>query len=280
MPSPVGISRSAVPLKRDRAVVFLKENTRKGEGPAHVFAQRLAAGGREEFVGIFRLGMADQLVEELGADQRVRGGHGLAHQIVLDGAQGGADFPLDVGACGPKSKVDRDLIKAEFSEVVVKGGASAILHDAAQRIHLHVFAGLGVLATHERQLAVHHLDQRIGGIREAERGHPLNVGGQDHVVMRDPRQGKGAHRARLAVADGGGRAERDRGQQAEHTLALFDDDGALGHAFKAEQADLAEAGVEVGQDVDGLRHLGKRIAARVERVAGDGHGELLGKEGG
>ena len=38
------------------------------------------------------------------------------------------------------------------------------------------------------------------------------------------------------------------------------------------EADLGEAGVEVGQDVDGLRHLGERIAARVKRVAGEGHG--------
>jgi hypothetical protein len=57
-------------------------------------------------------------------------------------------------------------------------------------------------------------------------------------------------------------------------LALFDDDRALGDAFKAEEADLAEACVEVGQDVDGLRHLSERVAARVKRVARDSHGEL------
>jgi hypothetical protein len=216
---------------------------------------------------------------KLGADQRMGGGHGLAQQVVLDRAQRGADLALDVGAGGAEDEVDRDLREPEFGEVVVERGARAILHDAAQRVHLHVFAGLGMLAAHQRELAVHHLDQRIGRVRDAQRGHALDVGGQDHVVMRDPRQGEAAHRAGLAVADGGGRAQRHRGQEAQHPLALLDDDGALGDALEAEEADLAEAGVEVGQDVDGLRHLGERIAARVERVAGDGHGELRGKRG-
>jgi hypothetical protein len=43
-------------------------------------------------------------------------------------------------------------------------------------------------------------------------------------------------------------------------------DGALCDALEAEQAHLPEPGVDVGQDVDGLGHLGERVAARVERV--------------
>jgi hypothetical protein len=34
-------------------------------------------------------------------------------------------------------------------------------------------------------------------------------------------------------------------------------DRALRNALEAEEADLAEAGVKIGQDVDGLRHLGE-----------------------
>jgi hypothetical protein len=112
--------------------------------------------------------------------------------------------------------------------------------------------------------------------KRAQRGLALNVGGQDHIVMRDPRQGEAAHRPALAGADGGGAAERDRGQQVQHALVLLDDDRALADAFEAEEADLAEAGVEVGQDVDGLRHLGQRIAASVEGIADEGHGVLRG----
>ena len=53
----------------------------------------------------------------------------------------------------------------------------------------------------------------------------------------------------------------------------------LADAFEAEQADLAKAGVEVGQDIDGLRHLGQRIAASVKGIADKGHGVLRRIEG-
>ena len=204
----------------------------------------------------------------------MRPDHAFAEEVVLDGAQGLAHLALNIGACRAEDEVHRDLREAEFGEVVVERGARAILHDAAQRVHLHVFAGLGVLAPHQLQLAVHHLDQRIGGIGDAQRRLALNVAGQDDIVMRDPRQGEAAHRAPLAGADGGGGTQRHRGQEAQHALELFDDDAALGDAFEAEEADLAEAGVEVGQDVDGLRHLGQRIAASVKGIADEGHGKL------
>ncbi len=48
--------------------------------------------------------------------------------------------------------------------------------------------------------------------------------------MRDPRKGKGPHRAGRAIADRGGSSERNRGQEAENTFALFDHDRALGTA--------------------------------------------------
>ena len=193
---------------------------------------------------------------------------------VLHGAQDLADLALHIGARGAEDEVDRDLREAKLGEVVVKRGAGTVLHDAAQGIHLHVFAGLGMFAAHQRQLAVHHLDQRIGRVGQAQRGHALNVGGQDDIIMRDPGQGKGPHRPLLRGSQRWRGAQRDGGQQAQHAFALLDHDGALRDALKAEQADLAKAGVEVGQDVDGLRHLGERIAARVKGIAGEGHGKL------
>ncbi len=205
-------------------------------------------------------------------------GHRLAQQIVLDGAQHLADLALHVRACGAEHEVDGDLRQTEFGEVVVEGGPGPILHDAAERVHLHVFAGLRVLAAHEEQLAVHHLDEGIGRVEcAAQRRLSLDVGRQDHVVMRDPRQGEAAHRATLAGADGGRAAEGDGGQEAQDALVLLDDDRPLADPFKAEEADLGEAGVEVGQDVDGLRHLGQRIAASVEGIADEGHGGAPGE---
>jgi len=97
--------------------------------------------------------------------------------------------------------------------------------------------------------------------------------------MRDPRQGEGPHGPPLASADGSGAAEGDGGQQVQHALVLLDDHRPLGDALEAEQADLAKAGVKVGQDVDGLRHLGKRVTASVKGIANDGHGVLRGIEG-
>ena len=93
--------------------------------------------------------------------------------------------------------------------------------------------------------------------------------------MRDPGQREAAHGAALARADGGRTAQGDRRQQVQHAFDLFDDDAALGHAFEAEEAQFSEAGVEVRQDIDGLRHLGQRIAAGIEGIADDGHGETL-----
>ena len=118
--------------------------------------------------------------------------------------------------------------------------------------------------------------KRVGGICHPEAAHALDVLRRDHVVMRDPGHGEGAHRARVAVGHGSGAAERHRRKQIEHTLGLLDDDGTLGHALEAEEAHASEPGVDVRQDVDRLCHLGERIAARVERVDHDDHGELPG----
>ena len=93
--------------------------------------------------------------------------------------------------------------------------------------------------------------------------------------MRDPGQGEGAHRAALAGADSCRCAKRHRRQQAQNALKLLNDDTALGDAFKAKEADLAETGIEIGQDIDGLRHFSKRIAAGIKRVTNEGHGDLL-----
>jgi len=89
--------RAAV-RKRDRAVIFLEQDAREGKGPAHVLAQWLTTRGREELVGILGFGVADQLVEEFGADEGMRRGHGLAQQVVFNGAQRGADLALNIGA--------------------------------------------------------------------------------------------------------------------------------------------------------------------------------------
>ena len=153
--------------------------------------------------------MADQFVEEFGADERMRRGHRLAEKAILDPAQNGSDLALDVGARRAEDEVDRDLIETKFGEVIVERGPGAVLYDAAQRVHLHVLAGLGMLATHQCQLAVHHLDEGIGGIGQAQRWHALDIGGQDHIIMWDPGQGEAAHRAGLAIAHRGGGAQRD-----------------------------------------------------------------------
>ena len=42
------------------------------------------------------------------------------------------------------------------------------------------------------------------------------------------------------------------------------------HALEAEQPHLAEARVDVGQDVDGSRHFGERVTARVEWIDDSG----------
>lgn len=183
------------------------------------------------------------------------------------------------GPCSSQQEIHRDLRDAKLGEVVVEGGPGPVLHDAAERVHLHVFAGLGMLAPHQLQLAVHHFDQRVGTIEDAQRGLALDVTGQDDVVMRDPRQREAAHRPPFAGADSGGSAEGDGGQQVQHTLVLLDDHRPLGDALEAEQSDLAKAGVEVGQDVDGLRHLGQRVTASVKGIADQGHGMLRGCEG-
>src|SRR5690606_30628727 len=107
----------------------------------------------------------------------------------------------------------------------------------------------------------------------------LDVGGQDHIIMRDPRQCEAPHRAALAGADRGRAAEGDGGEKAQDAFVLLDDDRALADPFEAEEADLGEAGVEVWQDVDGLRHLGQRIAASVEGIADEGHGGAPVDEG-
>ena len=108
--------------------------------------------------------MADQLVEEFGTDQRMGGSHGLAQKVVLHCAQHIADLGLDIGSGRAEHEVDRDLLEAELGEVVVECGARTVFHDTAQGVHLHIFACLGVLAAHQCQLAVHHLNQRIGGV--------------------------------------------------------------------------------------------------------------------
>ncbi len=85
--------------------------------------------------------------------------------------------------------------------------------------------------------------------------------GVDHVVMGNPRHGEGTHRAGIPVRHRGGSAERHGRQKVQHPFRLLDDDTALGDALEAEQPHLAEAGVDVGQDIDGFGHLGQRIAA-------------------
>ena len=112
---------------------------------------------------------------------------------VLHGAQDLADLALHIGARRAEDEVHRDLREAKLGEVIVERGPSTVLHDAAQGVHLHVFAGLGVLAAHQRQLAVHHLDQRIGPVKGAQCGLALNVTRQYDIVMRDPRQREGPH---------------------------------------------------------------------------------------
>jgi len=60
-------------------------------------------------------------------------------------------------------------------------------------------------------------------------------------------------------------------EDIKHALGLLDHDAALRHPFKAEQAEFTQARVDVGQDVDGSRHFGERVTARVERIDDGGH---------
>ena len=108
--------------------------------------------------------MGDQFVKELGADQSPRTGHGFSEQVIFNAAQHGTHLALHIGTGRAKDKVDRDLLQTKLGEVIVKRGARAILHNAAQGVHLHIFPGLGMLAPHQGQLAVHHRHQRIGGV--------------------------------------------------------------------------------------------------------------------
>ena len=155
--------------KRDSARVFLEHDAREGEVAAHVLAQGLRAGGGVELVGFLGFGMRDQLVEEFPADEGMHVRHAFAQQIVLNGAQHLAHLALHIGARGAEQEVHRDLRETELGEVVVERGPRAVFDDAAERVHLHVFAGLGMLAAHQLQLAVHHLDQRVGAIEDAQR---------------------------------------------------------------------------------------------------------------
>ena len=106
--------------ERDGGVVFLEHDAGEREAPAGVLAQRLRAGRGEVLVGLLHLGVADQLVEEAGADQREHAVHGLALELGLDVAQHLAALGLDVGAGGPEHEVDRLLGEAELVEVVVE----------------------------------------------------------------------------------------------------------------------------------------------------------------
>ena len=129
-----------------------------------------------------------------------------------------------------------------------------------------------MLGPHAGELALHDGGERVGGVRDAEAAHALDVLRRDHVVMRDPRHRERAHRAGVAVGDRCGPAERHGRQEVQHALGLLDDDAALGDALEAEQAHLAQPGVDVGQDVDGRGHLGERVAARVEGIDHGCHG--------
>ena len=186
--------------------------------------------------------------------QLVGKGHHVAH------------LALDLRAGGTEHEVRLKLREPELGEVVVERRAGAVLDDAAQRVDLHVLARLGVLDPHAGELALHDGGERVGSIGHAEAAHALDVLGRDHVVVGNPRHREGAHRARVAIGDGGGAAERHGGQEVEHAFRLLDDDGALCDALEAEQAHLPEPRIDIGQDVDGLGHLGERVAARVERV--------------
>lgn len=207
----------------DGARIFLEYDPCEGEVATDILAQGLRAGGGIELVRFLGLGMRDQLVEELPADEGMHVRHAFAQQIILNGAQHLPHLALHIGARGAEQEIHGDLRETELGEVVVEGGTRPIFDDAAKRVHLHVFPRLGVFAAHQLKLAVHHLDQRIGPIKDAQRGLSLNVARQDHIVMRDPRQGKAAHRPALAGADGGGATEGDRRQQVQHPLVLLDD---------------------------------------------------------
>ena len=95
------------------------------------------------------------------------------------------------------------------------------------------------------------LAQGISGVGDAKAAHALDILGRDHIVMGNPRHREGPHRSRIPVGDRRGPAERHRRQQVEHALGLLNDDAALGNALEAEQAHLAQPGIDVGQDVDG-----------------------------
>ena len=66
--------------------------------------EKIAEARRAESSGA--LATIRQLVEEFGTDQRMCGGHGLALEVVLDGAQDCADLALHIGASGAEDEVD------------------------------------------------------------------------------------------------------------------------------------------------------------------------------
>ena len=67
IPSFAGMSVSAAPVeRRHRRVIFLEHESSEWKSPSGVLAQRLRAGRGIVLVGLFHLGVTDELVEESG----------------------------------------------------------------------------------------------------------------------------------------------------------------------------------------------------------------------
>jgi hypothetical protein len=96
-----------------------------------------------------------------------------------------------------------------------------------------------VLRAHARKLAFHDGCKRVGRIPHPKATHALNVLGRYDVVMGNPGNGEGAHRAGVAIGDSRGAAERDGRKQVKDAVGLLDDDASLRYAIKAEEAQLA-----------------------------------------
>jgi len=220
--------------------------------------------------------MRDQLVEELGADQRMQAGHHLALEVRFDMAcdLGAADDQILVVG---ELEVDRLLGQAKGRVPVVEGVAGPVLGDTQQCIDPHVLQGLGMFRAHAGEFPRHHGDQRVFRVCQAQATDAADFLGQHDIVVRDVRYGEGTHFALVVGADGGRGTEGDGRQQTQFAFDRFDGDVALRDGLGGKQAELADTAIGVGQQLDGGRHLGQRETAGIEGIDDYGHGETPGK---
>ena len=134
-----------------------------------------------------------------------------------------------------------------------------------------------MLGAHAGEFAGHHGDQRVFTSGQAQAPNPLDFLGQHHIVVRDVRYGKRAHRTLVGGPDGRGRTGGHGRQQAQFAFDGLDGDVALRDGLGCKQPQLADPAIGVGQHLDGGRHLGQREAAGVERIDDHGHIKTPGK---